>query len=186
MDWLISLGIGIGGGLIVVVCVSVFVSVRDWIRTLLFYRSHSYETEWPPDYGSYQWDFQWEDERFTLRAKDVHNDWLIGVSVTYDPENLKKLKYSKKRAWMADIPVSNRYNQAPSLPIDIRVNSITRMIARQHKKRRTDEARDYRVYLDVRRKRPLYRVLTAPWSRPRLLKYRRTSAPPDADVVSAQ
>jgi hypothetical protein len=107
-------------------------------RYFLFYRVRSYELKYHTGVCDCQWDIQWEDLRFTIKVKDVHNDYLENVIVlrnTTQPE-----------VPLGNVGVSYDFRKIEKWPLQLRVNSIIR--ARCLKNNETE----YAVFLNIRRR----------------------------------
>ena len=139
------------------------IGLGNLIKGRLISRSHNYEIEWPNFRAKidHRCAIQWENEAFTLSAMDVHNDYLEDVRVMYKEEDSRdeylsmgKLRVSE--SWRSPPPPEKRAGKTVRpFPIELRVNSIIRFRPLYD----PDRLRWYRVYLDVRRKKLLRRVL---------------------------
>lgn len=107
------------------------------IRTFFRYRSHEYYLIHNSNDSRCTWDVQWEGERLTIDAANVHNDHLEGVVLR---RNDAARGYDVGK-W----EVSDKYVSPERWPIQIKLAAIIR--------KKTGNERIYNVHFVIRRKR---------------------------------
>jgi len=111
------------------------------LRVALVFKTHEYVLVHHSESRRCEWDIQWEGQRLTIKADNVHNDYLENVTLIYNDqapgESLGSMNVSRE--------FFPRVSPRVSWPIKVQLSGIV--------KRTSDSGREYSVHFVVRRRR---------------------------------
>lgn len=107
------------------------------LRALLVYKTHEYILVHQSSSSRCEWDIQWEGQRLTIKAGDVHNNYIECVTLIYNDQ--------PPGVALGDMNVSREFLPQLDWPIKVQLAGIVR--------RKSSTGREYSVHLTVRRRR---------------------------------